>query len=121
MEGTELLYARSKVLLECRAAKLPYVLDGAFSDVGNVDAFRTDSVLSRRLGYDGRTCGHPGQGDPARQIYSISDEQRAYYEKVVAEFEVALKDGAASIKVDGKMVDNAMYVQAKSVLDRFGG
>ena len=120
LDGTELLYARSKVLLECRAAKLPYVLDGAFSDVGNVEAFRSDSTLSRRLGYDGRTCVHPGQVDPAREIYSISDVQKTYYKKVVAEFEVALEEGAASIKVDGKMVDNAMYVQAKAVLDRFG-
>ena len=120
LDGTELLYARSKVLLECRAAKLPYVLDGAFSDVGNVEAFRTDSTLSRRLGYDGRTCVHPGQVDPAREIYSISEVQKTYYKKVVAEFEVALEEGAASIKVDGKMVDNAMYVQAKAVLDRFG-
>ncbi len=121
LEGTELMYARSKVLLEARAAKMPYVLDGAFSDVSNVEAFRTDSILSRRLGYDGRTCVHPAQVDAAREIYSLSDEQTAYYRKVVEEFEAALKDGAASIKVDGKMVDNAMYVQAKSVLDRFGG
>lgn len=120
LEGKELMYARSKVLLECRAAKLPYVLDGAFSDVGNVEAFRTDSSLSRRLGYDGRTCVHPSQVDPAREIYSISDQQRAYYQKVVTEFEIALEEGAASIKVEGKMVDNAMYVQARSVLDRFG-
>jgi len=120
LEGKELMYARSKVLLECRAAKLPYVLDGAFSDVGNVEAFRTDSSLSRRLGYDGRTCVHPSQVDPAREIYSISDQQRTYYQKVVTEFEIALEEGAASIKVEGKMVDNAMYVQARSVLDRFG-
>ena len=120
LEGTELMYARSKVLLECRAAKLPYVLDGAFSDVGNVEAFRADSTLSRRLGYDGRTCVHPGQVGPAREIYSISEAQKTYYKKVVAKFDEALKDGAASIKVDGKMVDNAMYVQAKAVLDRFG-
>ena len=46
--------------------------------------------------------------------------KRPTHKKVVAEFEVALEEGAASIKVDGKMVDNAMYVQAKAVLDRFG-
>ena len=39
---------------------------------------------------------------------------------MVTEFEIALEEGAASIKVEGKMVDNAMYVQARSVLDRFG-
>jgi citrate lyase subunit beta/citryl-CoA lyase len=42
LEGTELMYARSKVLLDARAARLPYVLDGAFSDIKNDDALRTD-------------------------------------------------------------------------------
>ena len=39
-EGIELLYARSKVLADGRAAKLPLVLDGAFSDVNDADKLR---------------------------------------------------------------------------------
>ncbi len=119
IEGTELLYARSKVLLDARAAKLPYVLDGAFSEIGNDEALRADCVLSRRLGYDGRTLIHPGQIEVARSVYALSAEQSAHYKQVVREFEAALKRGDASIKVNDRLIDYAMYNQARSVLTRF--
>ena len=119
IEGPELLYARSKVLLEARAAQLPYVLDGAFSGIDDLDGFKEDSKISRRLGYDGRTLVHPAQIEPAREIYSISEEQVKYYQRVIQEFEASEKLGNASIKVDGKLVDYAMYNQAKSLLQRF--
>lgn len=119
LEGTELLYARSKVLLEARAAKLPFVLDGAFSEIGNDEALRADCTLSRRLGYDGRTLIHPGQIEVARSVYALSAEQSAHYKMVVLEFEAALARGDASIKVNDRLIDYAMYNQAKSVLMRF--
>ena len=119
IDGTELLYARSKVILEARAAKLPYILDGAFSGIDDLDGLREDCRLSRSLGYDGRTLVHPGQIEVARSIYTISDEQAAYYQKVIREFEISSKAGNAAIKVDGKLVDYAMYNQAKSILERF--
>ena len=119
IEGPELLYARSRGLLEARAAKLPYVLDGAFSGIEDLDRFKEDCKISRRLGYDGRTLVHPSQIEPAREIYTISEEKIKYYQRVIQEFEASEKLGNASIKVDGKLVDYAMYNQAKSLLQRF--
>jgi citrate lyase subunit beta/citryl-CoA lyase len=118
VEGTEMLYARSKVLLEARAAKLPYVLDGAFSAVKNLDALRADCTLSRRLGYDGRTLIHPSQIPVAREAYSLPKEELAHYRKVVEEFGVAEANGLAAVQVNGKLIDYAMYKQAKAVLAR---
>ena len=118
VEGTEMLYARSKVLLEARAAKLPYVLDGAFSAVKDLDALRADCTLSRRLGYDGRTLIHPSQIPVAREAYSMPKEELAHYRKVAEEFEVAEANGLAAVQVNGKLIDYAMYKQAKAVLAR---
>ena len=117
-EGTELLYARAKVLLEARAAKLPYVLDGVFSDIKDSEAFRQDCQLSRRLGFDGRTLNHPGQMAIARDTYRLSDSAADYYRKVIDAFEIAESRGEASIQVDGKLIDYAMYNQAKKTLSR---
>ena len=118
VEGTEMLYARSKVLLEARAAKLPYVLDGAFSAIKDLDALRADCTLSRRLGYDGRTLIHPSQIPVAREAYSLPKEELAHYRKVVEEFGVAEANGLAAVQVNGKLIDYAMYKQAKAVLVR---
>ncbi len=118
VEGTELLYARSKVLLDTRAAGnhvLP--LDGVFSDLGDETALVADTRLSARLGYIGRTVIHPKQIAPVRSAYAIPADEVAYYQKVVVEFAAAEKAGSAAISVDGKMVDYAMAQRARRVLD----
>lgn len=118
IEGTELLYARSKVLLDTRAAGgniLP--LDGVFSDLNDEAGLIADSRLSARLGYIGRTVIHPKQIAPVRSAYAVPAAEVAYYRRVVAEFEVAEKNGTAAIAVDGKLVDYAMAQRARRVLD----
>ena len=116
VEGTEMLYARSKVLLDSRAAGLPYVLDGAFSDIGNDEALFADCRLSKRLGYEGRTLIHPNQIETARRAYAPSEKEVAYYTKVVEAFEEAEAKGIAAIKVEGKLIDYAMYKMAKAFI-----
>jgi citrate lyase subunit beta/citryl-CoA lyase len=116
IEGTELLYARSKVLLDTRAAGKPCPLDGVFSDLGDEPGLVADSMLSARLGYVGRTVIHPKQIAPVRRAYAVPEAQLAYYRKVVSEFEAAEKAGIAAIAVEGKLVDYAMYQRAKRVL-----
>ncbi len=118
IEGTELLYARSKVLLETRAAG-PAIcpLDGVFGDLGDETGLIQDSRLSARLGYIGRAVIHPKQIAPVRQAYAIPAAEAAYYRKVVTEFEAVLKTGTAAITVDGKLVDYAMYQRARRVLE----
>lgn len=116
LEGTELFYARSKVLLDSRAAGT-YALDGVFSDLGDEAGFIQDCALSARLGYVGRTVIHPKQIAPARRAYAVSEADAAYYRRVVSEFEAVEKTGTAAITVDGKLVDYAMYQRAKRVLE----
>jgi citrate lyase subunit beta/citryl-CoA lyase len=117
LEGTELLYARSKILLDSRAAGV-LALDGVFSDLNDEAGFIQDCTLSARLGYIGRTVIHPKQIAPARQAYAVSETDAAYYRRVVSEFEAVEKTGAsAAITVDGKLVDYAMYQRAKRVLE----
>lgn len=116
-DGPELMYAKSKVLLDTRAAGKLYPLDGVFSDLNDEEGLVRDSQLSARLGYVGRTVIHPKQIAPVRRAYAVPAEQVAYYTRVVAQFEAAEKGGVAAITVDGKLVDYAMYSRAKSVLE----
>jgi citrate lyase subunit beta / citryl-CoA lyase len=116
IEGTELMYARSKVLLDTRAARKLYPLDGVFSDLEDEEGLRRDSRLSARLGYVGRTVIHPRQIRPVREAYAVPEAEVTYYREVVAEFEAAEKNGVAAIVVAGKLVDYAMYARAKNVL-----
>jgi citrate lyase subunit beta / citryl-CoA lyase len=118
IEGTELLYARSKVLLDTRAAGSHiHPLDGVFSDLSDEPGLIADSRLSARLGYIGRTVIHPKQIAPVKSAYAVPEAEVAYYQKVVVEFTAAEKAGTAAISVDGKLVDYAMAQRARRVLD----
>ena len=115
IEGTELLYAKSKVLCDSRAAGA-YPLDGVFSDIGDEAGLMQDSQLSARLGFLGRTPIHPKQIAPIRKAYAVPEAEVIYYTRVVTEFVAAEKTGVAAITIDGKLVDYAMLQRAKRVL-----
>jgi citrate lyase subunit beta / citryl-CoA lyase len=116
IEGTELLYARSKVLNDTRAAGA-YPLDGVFSDIADEAGLMKDSTLSSRLGFLGRTPIHPKQIATIRKAYAVPEAEVVWYTRVVAEFEAAEKTGVAAIAVEGKLIDYAMYSRAKRVLE----
>jgi citrate lyase subunit beta/citryl-CoA lyase len=117
IEGTELLYARSKVLLDTRAAGgNVFPLDGVFADLNDETGLIADSRLSARLGYIGRTVIHPKQIAPVKAAYAVPEAEVAYYRKISTEFAAAEKAGVAAIAVDGKLVDYAMAQRARRVL-----
>lgn len=120
-EGTELLYARSKVLLDSRAAGKVTPLDGVFADLSDETGFARDCRHSAALGYVGRTIIHPKQIPATVEAYAVSEREIAYYERVVHEFETAEKSGVAAITIEGKLVDYAMYKQARQVLETSRG
>jgi citrate lyase subunit beta / citryl-CoA lyase len=118
MEGTELLYARSKVLLDTRAAgSHVHPLDGVFADLNDETGLIADSRLSARLGYIGRTVIHPKQIAPVKSAYAVPEADVAHYAKIAGEFAAAEKAGVAAIVVDGKLVDYAMAQRARRVLE----
>lgn len=116
IDGPELNYSRSRVLVEARAAGLPYVLDGAWSGIQDLDGLRAECRLSRRIGYDGRTLIYPKHVPVAREEYEPNPKEVAYYTRLLEAFEDAEKKGLAAITFEGKLVDYAMYKKAKLFL-----
>jgi citrate lyase subunit beta/citryl-CoA lyase len=117
IEGIELMYARSKILLDTRAAGKAWPLDGVFSDLEDEAGLIQDTRLSARLGYVGRTVIHPRQIAPVRRAYAVPEADVQYYQRVVSEFEAVEKTGTAAITIDGRLVDYAMYQRARRVLE----
>src|SRR5919198_1664061 len=113
VEGTEMLYARSKVVLDARAAGLDYPLDGVYVDLDNEDGLVADTTLSKRLGYKGRTVVHPKQVEAVNLIYTPSVDEVAYYQRLLEAFEASTAESKASVAFEGKMVDYAMAARAR--------
>jgi citrate lyase subunit beta/citryl-CoA lyase len=115
-EGTALLYARSKVLLEARAAGIDHPLDGVFLGLDDEEGLVRDAEDAKRLGYRGKTVIHPRQVEPVNRVFSPSASELAYYTDMITAFEEAEAGGSGAISFRGKMIDRAMIRKARSVL-----
>ena len=116
LDGAPMQYARSKIIVDARAAGISYPLDGVYARVADLEGLSRDSEVSRSLGYRGRTLIHPSHIDVVNRVYAPSADEIAYCRSLVAAFEAALGEGRASIAFQGKMVDYAMIPWAKRVL-----
>jgi len=116
-EGPEMMFVRQFSLVSARAAGFECPLDGVFANIRDPEGFRSDTQLSKRLGYRGRTVIHPNQIADANQIYTPTQVQIDYYTRVVQAYQEALTRGVASTTVDGKLVDLAMAKTAQRLLD----
>lgn len=116
-EGPEMMFVRQYTLVAARAADIKCPLDGVYSNIRDLEGFKRDTTLSKRLGYRGRTVIHPSQIEAANQIYTPSAAEVDYSQRVIQAFNEALARGTASTTVDGKLVDVAMVKTAQRVLD----
>lgn len=116
-EGPEMMFVRQFTFVAARAAQIACPLDGVYSNVRDLDGFRRDTLLSKRLGFRGRTVIHPSQIEAANEIYTPSAREIDYARRVVAAYDDAVARGIGSIAVDGKLVDVAMAKTAQRVLD----
>jgi citrate lyase subunit beta / citryl-CoA lyase len=118
-DGTELLYARQRLIVAARAAGMPGPIDGPYLRLDDSDGLIADTRRSRALGFQGRVALHPRQVDPINRAYSeLSDEQLRAAERIVEAFERAEASGVASIRVDGRFVDYPVYELARVRLRR---
>src|SRR5205085_4587092 len=101
-----LLYARSRIVVASRAAGHGAPIDGPYPDIHDLDGLRENTLLSRKLGFQGRVVVYPGQVETVQHAYSeLSDEEAEQARRVVEAFEEAEAAGIASIQVDGRFVD----------------
>ncbi len=115
-EGTELAYARSKLVVDARAAGLAYPIDGVFANLDSEADLITETTASKRLGFKGRMVIHPKHIDAVNRVYTPTDEEIAYYERLMVTFDEAIAAGRGTANFEGRMIDYAMAERARSVL-----
>ena len=116
-EGPEMMLVRQLTFVSAKAADIKYPLDGVYSNIKDLEGFKRDTTLSRRMGFRGRTVIHPSQIDAANEIYTPTAAEIDYAGRVIKAFDEALARGTASTTVDGKLVDVAMAKTASNILE----
>jgi citrate lyase subunit beta/citryl-CoA lyase len=114
-EATELLYARSAVVVAAIAARR-YAIDGIWPNVTDLDGLRRDTLQGRRLGFSGKSLIHPGQIDTANEIFSPSAAEVSYARRVVTAFEDGQAKGHGAVALDGKLLDQPIVERARRTL-----
>jgi citrate lyase subunit beta/citryl-CoA lyase len=117
LDEPELADARARMVLASRAAGMENPIDSPWFHFKESDAFQRALERSRRGGFQGRLCVHPGQLGPVNRAYLPSEEELARAERIVAAFREAEAGGAAAIQVDGQMVDYPVVHRAQAVIE----
>ena len=118
-EPDTLAVPKQLALLAARAAGLvPIGIMGTVAEYRDVDAYAELARRSRRFGFEGATCIHPGVVPALNAAFTPSPEQVDHARRVVDAYEQAQARGEGAINVDGKMVDVPVADRARRLLAR---
>ena len=116
-EGTEVLYARQRVVVAAAAHDCA-AIDTLVTDFGNDERLREDAAFSVRLGYDGKLAIHPAQVAPINEAFTPSPDEYEWAQAVLEAKREADEAGRGVFEVDGEMIDAPLIAQAERILER---
>lgn len=112
-DGEALLYSRSKLVVDSRAAGVDSPIDGVTLAVKDTDAVARDVQISKRIGMGGKLCIHPAQVTPVNAGFMPSTEDVEWARDVLEALE-AQPAGVATFK--GKVIDKPVIERARRIV-----
>lgn len=106
--GVELMGARQNMLIAARAAKVQ-CFDTVYTNLDDMEGFRKDVETIHLMGFDGKSIINPRQIQIVHDIFTPSEKDIIFAEKVVKEIDDKKEKGIGVFTVDGKMIDIAFY------------
>jgi len=114
--GIELMGARQQMVIAARAAGVQ-CFDTVYTDLDNMEGFRKDVETIHLMGFDGKSIINPRQISIVHEIFTPSQKDIIFAEKVVREIETKKAQGIGVFTVDGKMIDIAFYDGARRTIE----
>lgn len=114
--GVELMGARQNMIIAARAAGVQ-CFDTVFTDLDNMEGFRKETEIIHLMGFDGKSIVNPRQIPVVHEIFTPTQKDITFAEKVVREIDEKKAQGIGVFTVDGKMIDIAFYDGAKRTID----
>ncbi len=105
-------YTMAKMVDACAAAGIkPFY--GPFGDIADSAGCEVQFRNSFLMGCVGAWSLHPSQVPIAKRVFSPDPAEVAFAQKIIA----AMPDGSGTVMIDGKMQDDAIWKQAKVLVD----
>ena len=112
---SELIPLRFAVAMATRNAALASAIDGVTVQIGDEVRLRADTLRALRFGFGGKLCIHPGQIPIVHDVIAPSADEVEWARRVIA---ADASSGGAAIKLDGRMIDLPVVLQARRTLAR---
>jgi citrate lyase subunit beta/citryl-CoA lyase len=113
---TELAHARAVIVVASRAAGIDAPLDTVWVDLTDPEGLEASARTAMGHGFQGKMCIHPDQIAVVHRVFTPSDAEVAFADRVVAAFAKAEAEGSAAIQLDGKFIDYPIVYRAQRVL-----
>ncbi|MCK5827477.1 CoA ester lyase, partial [Candidatus Bipolaricaulota bacterium] len=110
-----LLFARSMIVAAATVAGIQ-ASDTVFADLSDAEGLAAETALARELGFDGKGAINPRQLAVIHRVFSPSEDELAYAERVVEAAQAAERAGSGAVALDGKMIDKPVLERAKCIL-----
>lgn len=109
-------YSRAKIPVDARAAGVS-AIDAIWQDLKDSKGLEKDCKIGKDLGYSGKSIIHPDQISMVHKQFHPNKSEILWAEKVCKEYLASTKKGKGATTVDGKMIDEVHFKQAKALLE----
>ena len=115
-DGQEILYARSKLVVDSAAAEIRPPFDVVHLDVRDAGGLEEQARLARSLGFRGKACIHPAQVAIVNRVFAPSAEDVEWARRVIDAYEEGVREGRGAVALDGELVDLPVAARARNIL-----
>jgi len=116
VDGDELLFARSQVVLAAAALHADPI-DGVLTTIGDDARLRDDARRARALGYRGKLAIHPAQVPIINEVFSPTPEAVSHAQRIVDAYADAVARGDGVLRLENQMVDMPVVVRARKIVE----
>jgi len=116
-EGMSLLSYYQTVQVAAREAGiLPIGYPGSIAEFTDLELFKSNALIARKLGFDGGACIHPKQVPILNEAFTPTDDEIDRSERMVAAYDAAMAAGDGAVAFEGKMIDVPVVARAERIL-----
>lgn len=115
-DGQEVLFARSKLVMDSAAAGIRGPFDIVHVDVRDDEGLEAESRLARSLGFRGKVCIHPAQVDIVNAVFAPGEDELARARRIVESYTQGIAEGRGAVALDGEMIDLPVFERARLLI-----
>jgi len=109
-------YSRTKIPIDAHAAGV-VAIDAIWQDLKDSKGLEKDCKVGKNLGYSGKSIIHPDQISIVHKLFHPNKSEISWAQKVCKIYLESTKKGTGATTIDGKMIDEVHFKQAKALLE----